>query len=115
MHVFHTANYPNELPEIIPSKDSKLLRLKDHLQSEIGSQVGSSFLFAMVETAREWIVNETLATDVHHESKDSTTVTVQHTATNKKVEVCRFFLQKKCKFGDKCHNLHPGSKVNVQS
>ena len=24
-------------------------------------------------------------------------------------EVCRFFLQGKCKFGDSCKNLHPGA------
>ena len=36
--------------------------------------------------------------------------------TSPQSKVCQFFLKGKCKFGDKCHNLHqkPGSKPAVQ-
>ena len=40
---------------------------------------------------------------------------VELTVAPKKTEVCRFYLQKKCKFGSNCRNRHPGWNPNTQA
>ncbi len=46
---------------------------------------------------------------------ENSSKTVEPTATPKKTEVCRFYLQKKCKFGSNCRNLHPGWRPNTEA
>ena len=72
----------------------------------------------MVELAREWLEKNLLEKEVDinpdlPQNKDELVAskTVQSMEAPKKVEVCRFFLQKKCKFGSKCHKFHPGAQV----
>ena len=50
-----------------------------------------------------------------HQIIENSGKAVQQIETHKKLEVCRFFLQKKCKFGNKCHNLHPGQITQAQT
>lgn len=89
------------------------------MRSELSSQIGSSFLYNMVESARQWLENKPLDSEIHKKvnDKESQVVVnkpVEFKPTPKKAEVCRFYLQKKCKFGNKCHNLHPGAPVKTQ-
>ena len=152
--VLYAAEYPDALPELTPSKGSDVIGLKEHLMTEVGDLIGSSFLYTMVESAREWLekqqlqyhVNDKLKAEEsekaeqykvevksvgellkkeapkHEESEQCKPQAVnksgkatQQNQTNKKAEVCRFFLQKKCKFGSKCHNLHPGQTTQAQT
>ena len=130
---FDKANYPNELPEVIPSRSVKLPGLKEHLQSVLGELLGSSFLYMMVDSTRQWLEDHSLdivrvcEQNEDRASKDSNNVGVEKhvqedraerekpetKATPKKAQVCRFFKQNKCKFGSKCHNLHPGFQTQT--
>ena len=61
-------------------------------------------------------VNTATESTVKFKAENSMTSKAEKpTATPKKADVCRFFLQKKCKFGNNCHNLHPGWQANVQA
>ena len=56
-----------------------------------------NYLYDAIAIARNWSLHNEVQPENHDQK------------SNKKSTVCRFFLEGKCKFGDKCFNKHPGS------
>ncbi len=107
LHVLSaTGSYPHSEPEIeLPDHLAKNLGLYEHLLATARENLGSPMLYHILDAAKEWVASHPLS--LH-----------PYTAVEQKVHkedpsvgrsqgtVCKFYRQGKCKFGDKCRNLH---------
>ena len=58
-------------------------------------------LFQLVDAARSWVCDHPM----NVQQTPSTNTMTKH-SESPQVTVCKFFLQGKCRFGDKCRNSH---------
>lgn len=77
--------------------------LKRYLVKEAESQLGDAYLYSLYQAGQEWI----------HTSKVEP-CTIDESATPTPT-VCKYFLEGRCKFNERCHNLHPGRHANTST
>ena len=73
--------------------------LKRYLIRTAESQLEDSYLYSLYQTGQEWIQDNKAR--IHTARDEASTV-----------PVCKFFLEGKCRFNERCHNLHPGRQTN---
>ena len=66
------------------------------------SEEGSPVLYQLIDAAREWVSNHPLSL------QQSGPTVLRDNSELPKVTMCKFFMQGKCRFGDKCRNSHGG-------
>jgi len=113
-------NYPDSLPHIVlningqPDQNSS-----QELQNVAKELLGTSMLFTLIAKAEELcaVVENTIdsktnvkniANEVEQKGDEPNDI-----IKKEKQDICQFFLQGKCRFGDKCHNVHSGAGNNV--
>ena len=96
--------YPDETPGITVLKDNAEWadKLEAHLNQKAKENLGTAMIFVLVEEAKEWAnKHQVLAL-----SSDSVTGDTTTPVETKQSNICNYFLEGKCKFGDKCFNRH---------
>ena len=97
------GNYPNELPGVSVPNHLKPIGLLSHLISVATPLIGNPMLYVIIDAAKDWIE------DNQHKIEQS----LNH--GNKTDNVCKFFLQGKCRFGIHCINIHPGASAQSET
>lgn len=69
--------------------------LKQHLIETAQNQLEDAYLYSLYQTGQDWIQDA-------KERKDSSTT-----------PVCKYFLEGRCRFNEKCRNLHPSGHTNA--
>lgn len=98
--------YPEVSPSIkvVNSTSIHLVELENHLTSLSNNMHGEVIIYNLIEEAKKWAEeNKTTMT--------TTSENTQHYADS----VCSFFLEGKCKFGDKCRKIHPANNSEMSS
>ena len=103
----HVENYPSQPPKLMLPDHLENVGLKEHLSSTAQTLLDSPMLFDLLDSAKEWITSHPLCLQPIPSVKSTQAPSASATQS-----VCTFYKQGKCKFGDKCHNLHPNSKAN---
>ena len=103
--------YPSEIPEIILPDHLKTLGLKECILDAARSALGSPMLFQILDAAKEWVMGHPLSLNPQR----ITTPAPASKEACKQSTVCKFHLQGKCKFGDKCKNVHSQSTTSADS
>ncbi|CAI8021691.1 Leukocyte receptor cluster member 9, partial [Geodia barretti] len=93
--------YPTSPPKVIIPGHLESLGLKEHVVGAIpADSEGSPILYCLIDAARQWVSDHPLSLQPHRPvvAKDNT--------NTQKVPICKYFLQGKCRFGEKCKNSH---------
>lgn len=99
--LYTVANYPNELPKISVPDHLVAIGLLADLTIVATPLIGSPMLYTLFDAAKTWL----------EENKDK----IEHSMANNKKDVCKFFLQGKCRFGVHCINIHPGVSAGSET
>ena len=105
--MFAESTYHSRVPEIQVAEDGAnhvyldTHVLKQHLIRTAERQLEDSYLYSLYQAGQEWIQDNKAKTRDINESRSST------------IPVCQYFLKGRCKFNEKCRNLHPGSHNNT--
>ena len=75
--------------------------LQRHLIRTAELQLEDSYLYSLYQAGQEWIQD--------NKAKTSTTHNIDESSIT---PVCKYFLEGRCKFNEKCHNLHPAGSHN---
>ena len=101
-------SYHSRVPEIRVVEDGGHLgyldtnALERHLVQTAQSQLEDLYLYTLYQAGQDWIQDnkaEVLITNVESSS----------------TPVCKYFLEGRCKFNERCYNLHPGSRTDSTS
>lgn len=99
-HVFFALSdgYPDIAPDIkaVQPSNDHLLELESLLLKLSEDMIGDAMLYNLIEEAKKWAAENKLPTD-------------SETTVQSQPSVCKFFLQGRCKFGEKCKNAHPST------
>lgn len=76
--------------------------LKGHLMQTAQSQLEDSYLYSLYQAGQDWIQDNKAKV---HNTNDKLPSAPASTP------VCKYFLKGKCKFNEKCYNLHPSSQT----
>ena len=97
----YAGRYPANSPSITLPSHLQSLGLREHVLSTIPAESeGSPILYQMIDAARAWVDDHPLSI------QQQVTLDVSECSDRPKVPTCKFFLQGKCRFGDKCRNSH---------
>ena len=112
--LYSSGTYPTQLPRIVLPSHLQSLGLKEHILSGIpeGSE-GSPVLYQLIDAAREWADNHPMCMDPEQAKRSSNASTSNGEEKAKNPPICKFFLQGKCRFGDKCKFYHGKSGAAV--
>ena len=82
--------------------------LELHLIKTAQSQLEDSYLYSLYQAGQDWIQDNKakIHTEIHTTHNGDLSATVP---------VCKYFLEGRCRFNEKCHNLHPGSHTNTST
>ncbi len=92
------GNYPQSPPNVQLSLKYNFPELEQCIIDVAKNLIGAPMLFEMIEAVREWLQNHP---DETCGSRDASPI------RSSDANVCKFFKQGNCKFGDKCKLLHP--------
>ena len=101
-----TGMYPASPPQIDLPSHLQSLGLREHILSAIpeGAE-GTPVLYQLIDAAREWVSTHPM--NIKPQQLKPPQPSESSSADERKDQpVCRFFLQGKCRFGDKCKNSH---------
>lgn len=102
-----TGSYPDKLPHIVLPDHLQSLGIRENILAAISQEeVGSPVLYQMVDAAREWVSSHPMCINPEQVTKPSGASGYGENEAPAEVPMCKFFLQGKCKFGDKCRNRH---------
>ena len=76
--------------------------LERYLIQTAQSQLQDSYLYSLYQAGQEWI----------QDNKAKVLITSDPSSTT---PVCKYFMEGRCKFNEKCRNLHPGTHTNNSS
>ena len=76
--------------------------LERYLIQTAQSQLQDSYLYSLYQAGQDWI----------QDSKAKVLTTSDPSSTT---PVCKYFMEGRCKFNEKCRNLHPGTHTNNSS
>lgn len=74
--------------------------LERHLIRTAQDQLEDSYLYSLYQVGQDWIQENKAKLHITNNNSSST-------------PVCKYFLEGRCKFNERCHNLHPGSPTNI--
>lgn len=106
------GNYPDELPLLSLPTHLQSLGLHEHLQRAALPLLGSAMLYPILDAAKEWLDSHPLSAGVQ---QVATPPPITDTPGKVNKPVCKFFVQGKCRFGDHCSSLHPGTPTKADS
>lgn len=99
--------YPTSPPHIILPSHLQSLGLEEHVLSSIPEGAdGTPILYNLIDAAREWVCSHPMNVNPQCAESPSRVSASSSEGEKPKVPVCKFFLQGKCRFGDKCKNSH---------
>ena len=75
--------------------------LKQHLIRTVQDSLEEKFLYLLFQAAQDWIKDNVKTSSDDSDSDDSA-------ATR---PVCKYFLEGRCRFNERCHNFHPESQA----
>lgn len=110
-NTYTESSYHSKAPEIQVSEDElhhgylDTNALKRHLIQTAESQLEDSYLYSLYQAGQEWIENNKVKTRATRTSDEAVTTT----------PVCKYFLEGRCKFNERCHNRHPGNHTNLST
>jgi uncharacterized protein (UPF0248 family) len=93
--------YPTSPPKVVIPGHLESLGLKEHVIGAIpADSEGSPILYCLIDAARQWVSDHPLSVQPRRP------VVAKDNNNTPKVPICKYFLQGKCRFGEKCNNSH---------
>ena len=107
--MYTETSYHSRVPEIQVMEDGvhhgylDTHALERHLIKAVQSQLEDSYLYSLYQAGQDWMQDNKAKIHTTHNINDESSTT----------PVCKYFLEGRCRFNEKCRNLHPGSHTST--